>query len=85
MFIPTEAPSHKAQALAQAMAEFVRAKHAQDPTLQHHEVQQAFALAKYQTAKEFGANPKRGQVLAAALAALAVMVAGFIAFYSVQP
>ena len=78
------APSAKAHALAQALAQTVRTQHAQDPSLAHHEVHQAFALAQQQLAQEFG-GASYIRLVAVAASVLIALVGLGAALYMAQP
>ena len=81
----TAAPSARTQALAQKLSALVREHHAQDPSVQAGEVQQAFALAQQQLATEFGGSARRAQILAVLLLSLALALGLVVAMFSMQP
>lgn len=76
-------PSAKAQALSQQLAQLVRESHAGDPTLGHHDVRQAFALAQHELAAEFGGG-RHTRLMHLVLAA-AGLLALLVALHDIRP
>lgn len=72
--------SLRALELGQAIAQTVREKRAQDPTLGSTEVQQAFALALSDLRAELGTSGTHAQWLVAGVSVLIAALGAFMAF-----
>ncbi len=83
IFVTRTMPSPRVQALAQNLAQAVRAEQARDAALTAAEVRQAFAVAIEQLGGEL-ASSRSQQVVAGALVALATLAAGALAWFNSQ-
>ena len=81
MYSPQQqGPNLRAFELGQAIAQTVREKRAQDPTLGSTEVQQAFALALRDLKADLGMPGTHAQWLIAAVSVLIAALGAFMAF-----